>query len=1447
MKHIYKQLTFIIALLVFSSILPSSLMGQSANFIANPTVTCVGGTVVFTDLSTGVTPTTSYLWNFGTGANPLTASGEGPHSVTYSSIGFKTVSLTLVDGSSSNNKTETNYITVGQSNTITLTSGASTNIQTVCKDASLAPTITYATTGATGATFTNLPPGVNGVWNNNVITIGGTPTVVDNYNFTITLTGGCGSVTANGSITVNPIPTAVLTSSASPNNEFCAGTSVTFTAGGGTDFTFVVANVVKQTGASPTYITNTLHDGDDVVVIVTSSTGCTNTSPPIINTVNQLPNPSITGPQAICGLPSQAIYTVVDHAGHTYDWSVTGGAIFSGQGTSVLTVDWSTVGGGTVSVVETITSTGCARNNIINITKGPASVGGTLSGTKTVCEGSTSGALTLNGHVGNILRWQYSNDLTNWIDTVYTAASFTSKQLSETTYFRAIVQSGACAIVSSTTATITVNPTPNLVINQPSSVCAPATINLTTPVITAGSDAGLTFTYWTNVQATLPLANPASVGSGTYYIRGESALGCSKVGAVTVVVSPKPNLLITPNSNLVCLNAGLSLTLTGQEGSVWSWIFPDTTNVNPVLLFPGVGTHTYSATATNQAGCTATNTITVEVLPLPVINITTSGGNNACVEQPKTYFATQNANYSYSWFVNDVEIPGTNTYTFTDILAGQTPTEIKVKVTNNLTGCSNADSLIVNPVLPPVLNMVASRLQLCEGDQTFITLSTTNPPVNPPVYFAWGDGLQGNVLTRGFIPTKDTSIWAEAINATGCITRKTVNILVRDTLAFTIAASSGIDPVCAGANVTFTGPAGASYKYQWFVGGVAQAGAVSQTFIRSFTQNATVRLIVTDTVIGCSGSAFKNIITKNAPVFNLGPDQEVCQNYVITLEGPEGTGFTYAWFRNAEATPLSTQRVLNFLVPAGVTTLRLEASSVEGCTTTDAVQITSKAVPGINLVTNKPDICLNDIVTLTATTTGATSVLWFDGLTTFGPHIRILSPNAGDSTFIYWAQAVNTIGCNSRDTVTVTVNNPPVVNIQAVGGSTSICVNTPVTIQGPQQPGYNYQWYVDGIVAGTNSHLLTLTVTQNVAVTLKVTDGNTCATISAPLNIQVINLPGIEILQNKTDICLGETVQLTINQQNISGYVWGDGLGGNQPVRSFIPETVGVFKFWANGLHNVSGCLSSDTVYVNVHPIPLALINPPAQTTVCRGQNVVLTTTVLPNHQYKWSINGDSVAAGASYTFVALQTRTVVLTVKNQFGCVRTDEIVITVEDAPEVDLGGNRQICTNYLLELTGPNIAGYTYKWFVNNVQIANNTHQYAFIVTQPVTVRLEATVGNCTSTDQITVTPLVVPGINLTANNSEICLGEAVTLQVSTTFATSFIWWDGLGRTSGHAYPKLITKCRPTRHLSHLGAGREYGIGCNSRDTVTVTVIKPLPVSNHSRLSEWFNTAYASIRYC
>jgi uncharacterized protein (TIGR02145 family) len=64
--------------------------------------------------------------------------------------------------------------------------------------------IKIGTTGATGiGTATDLPTGVTASWLADTITITGTPLVAGTFNYTIPLTGGCGSVDATGTITVN--------------------------------------------------------------------------------------------------------------------------------------------------------------------------------------------------------------------------------------------------------------------------------------------------------------------------------------------------------------------------------------------------------------------------------------------------------------------------------------------------------------------------------------------------------------------------------------------------------------------------------------------------------------------------------------------------------------------------------------------------------------------------------------------------------------------------------------------------------------------------------------------------------------------------------------------------------------------------------------------------------------------------------------------------------------------------------------------------------------------------------------------------------------------------------------------------------------------------------------------------------------------------------------------
>lgn len=1413
MKQLYKYIGILAAFMLFPVLFVTTANAQSADFFADQTTSCVGGTVIFTNTSTGFGGSASYEWNFGAGANPAIASGIGPHSVSYTTMGTKTVSLTVTEGPTIRSITRPGYIQVNSPNSIVLTSGTGTNIQTVCVNNPIAPTITYATTGATGANVAGLPPGVTHNFASNVLTISGTPNAVGNYSYFVTLTGGCGTVTAEGSITVNALPVPSLISSI-PSNTFCAGTSITFTAGGGINYNFRVNGVSQQNGTLNTFTSNSLLNGNSVDVVVTSASGCHNTSAPIVVTVDPLPDPVIGGPLAICGLPVTPGYQVADMVGHTYLWNVTGGVLASGQGTHAITVEWTTIGAGTVSVTQTNNATLCSRTVTVNITKAPASVGGVLSGTKTVCAGSQSGPMTLSGLVGNIIKWQYSTDLINWNDTLYTATTFNSKPLFQTTFFRALVQSGACTPVASTNATITVNPVPTVVINNPATVCAPATVNLTLPAITAGSSPGLTYTYWQDQLATIPFATPAAAVSGTYYIKGTAASTCADIKPVVVTISPKPNLLITPNSNPVCHLQPLSLMLTGQEGSVWKWIKPDTMfNVNPVVLYPTVGIHEFSATATNAFGCIDTTKINVTVQALPSLAISTTGGSDACVGLPKTFTATQSPTFTYQWFVNDVLRAGATTHVFSDTIKGTNPVEIKVRATSTLSGCSRADSMMVTPIQSPVLNMTVSKPQLCLGDQTFITLSS---PSTPPVYFAWGDGLQGNVLTRGFIPTKDTTIWAEAINATECIMRKTVNILVRDTLAFTIASSAGNASVCSNAQVTLSGPVGPSYKYKWYVGGVLITGATGQTLVRSYTANTTVRLVVTDTVVGCSGSAIRPIVVKNAPLVNLGPDQSVCQGYNIALEGPAGTGITYQWFKNTEITPLSTQRVLNFQVPSGITSLRLEASSAEGCVAKDTILIASKAIPTIQLTANNTEICFGDTLTLSYTASGATGVVWWDNLS--GLSTRKIRPSHPDSTFIYWVQAVNAGGCNTRDSVSVKVNPLPNVPLTVSGGSNTVCINSNVTVTGPQQPGYIYQWFIDNAPVGTNAHQHTFKITKNVVVKLQVTDAKGCKNTNQ-VSLTALVLPGILLSPDTLQVCQSENFTLSINNQNISTWAWWDGLAGNLLNRTINATNPGTFKYWASGIN--SGCVSTDTAYIIVTPKPAAIINTPLGTTVCKGQTMTLNTPILVGATYQWLLNNLPAGTNNVLSFIAQSSVTAKLVITDAKGCQNTAEVAITVEDAPEVDLGGNRNVCRNSSVTLTGPSNPNYTYKWFVNNVQITNASHLYTFVVTQPVSVRLEATVGNCTVSDVVLISPLEIPLIDITANQPEICFGSEVVLNVSTLNATSFIWWDGFG---GNLTTRAVVPLHADTTIA-FWAEAINGLGCKSRDTVLVRV-NPLP---------------------
>jgi YVTN family beta-propeller protein len=107
----------------------------------------------------------------------------------------------------------------------------------------------------------------------------------------------------------------------------------------------------------------------------------------------------------------------------------------------------------------------CAKDTSLDVTVTivPATIGGTLSGSSDVCINVNSANMSLSGHTGTIVRWEFSTDdfaTTTNITNITTA--YTATNLSVTTKYRAVVKSGVCSEAYSSPAVITVHALPEV-------------------------------------------------------------------------------------------------------------------------------------------------------------------------------------------------------------------------------------------------------------------------------------------------------------------------------------------------------------------------------------------------------------------------------------------------------------------------------------------------------------------------------------------------------------------------------------------------------------------------------------------------------------------------------------------------------------------------------------------------------------------------------------------------------------------------------------------------------------------------------------------------------------------------------------------------------------------------------------------------------------------------
>lgn len=248
--------------------LPNSLAGTTVRLVF--TYKCDGvspySAPAVDNVSLSAIPASSYSWN----SNPtgFTSSVQNPTGVSPTTNTTYTVTSTNSFGCTSSNSVS---VTVNPTNTASTASST----PTLCANTALTA-ITHTTTGATGISSAGvsgantLPAGVSATWANNTITISGTPTSAGTFNYSIPLTGGCGSVNATGTITVNALPTtSVLTGTLA-----CAGSTGTIsssTSQSGVNYQLydasntAVGSAIAGTGSSLTWSSLPISNGYYVI------------------------------------------------------------------------------------------------------------------------------------------------------------------------------------------------------------------------------------------------------------------------------------------------------------------------------------------------------------------------------------------------------------------------------------------------------------------------------------------------------------------------------------------------------------------------------------------------------------------------------------------------------------------------------------------------------------------------------------------------------------------------------------------------------------------------------------------------------------------------------------------------------------------------------------------------------------------------------------------------------------------------------------------------------------------------------------------------------------------------------------------------------------------------------------------------------------------------------
>ena len=840
------------------------------------------------------------------------------------------------------------------------------------------------------------------------------------------------------------------------------------------------------------------------------------------------------------------------------------------------------------------------------LAQSPGPDGGTLGpATSTVCAGFNSGTLTLTGYTGSILKYQ-ANSGSGFVDLANTAPTYTFSNLTQTTSFRAVVQNGANAPVTSTVATVTVNQPPTATINSqgPTRFCQQGTIYLV-----AGPSGNYTYQFLRNginiAGATSQVYTATITNSGSYSVRVTGAAGCSAVSS-SIQIQVQPQNVVTLNANTpttFCQGGSALLTANVTGNGAANYTYQFLKNGNQI---PGATNSTYSATTSgsytvvvnNPATCSATsNAVTVTVTPPTVATISYPAASycQSGATNPTATVTPTGGTFSATTGLS------LNPNTGTVNLAQSQPGTYSVAYTSGGSCPGTATANITITALP------TAGFSYVGGSRCAGTTGTLTPTAatgaTAGTYSASPAGLSLNAGTGAIVLSQSqpgTYTVTNTVAASGgCAAVSATTSVVLTAQPVATLTAGGPTTFCQGGSVVLTASGGAAgATYQFLNNSQALAGATSATYTAS--AGGSYSVVITNPG-GCASTSTTISVTVNprtTATFSYA-SPALCQSSAAVT--PTTTGSAGGTF--SAGSGLSLNASTGVITPGTSTpgTYTVTYSVGGPCPSTGTASITITAPAVATFSYDAATYCVGGTNPTPTLASGASAGTFTSTaglvLNAGAGAIDLAQSQPGTYTVTNTIAAAG--GCPAATATTqVRISTVPVASM-AANGPTIFCQGSAVTLTANGGgAGSTYQFLNNGQpISGATS--ATFVASASGSYSVVITNAGVCSATSAAVPVTVNPIATPTLSYAASSFCQGAgTASPTVS-------VGGGSFSASGPGLSISPST-GVLNLSLSqpGTYTVtyvagSPCPGSTTASVTITATPGAAFAYSGGTTFC--------------------------------------------------------------------------------------------------------------------------------------------------------------------------------------------------------------------------------------------------------